>query len=72
MCTTHLKKQQNVIEKDIECYSIDTKIAFKEDQGNLLTLSSKRALTKWFLAYTLIRNPVVTYLHCVTFQHKLH
>lgn len=59
------------MEKDVECYSVNSKMTFKEKQGSLLTLSSKRALTKWFLAYTLIRNPVVTYLQCVTLQYNL-
>lgn len=59
LCRLHLKKQHNLKEKDVECYSIDSKVIFKENQGNTLTLSSKRALTRWFLAYTLIRNPML-------------
>lgn len=60
LCRSHLKKHRTMTKKDIECYATDT----KDDAGNKKrVVSQKRALTRWFLLYTLIRNPMVSFHH---------
>ncbi|KAF1805452.1 retinol binding protein receptor-domain-containing protein [Mucor lusitanicus] len=61
LCRSHLKKHRTRTEKDIETLTASSEANVDAKKS---TVSSKRALTRWFLLYTLIRNPMVS-LHRV-------
>ncbi|CAO0801108.1 unnamed protein product [Mucor circinelloides] len=62
LCRSHLKKHHRTMtEKDIECYTTGSKTNADTNKG---AISSKRALTRWFLLYTLIRNPMLIQYRC--------
>ncbi|KAL7328414.1 hypothetical protein PS15p_206690 [Mucor circinelloides] len=62
LCRSHLKKHHRTMtEQDIECYTTGSKANADINKG---VISSKRALTRWFLLYTLIRNPMLIQYRC--------
>ncbi|KAL0141694.1 retinol binding protein receptor-domain-containing protein [Mucor lusitanicus] len=56
LCRSHLKKHRTRTEKDIETLTASSEANVDAKKS---TVSSKRALTRWFLLYTLIRNPML-------------